>query len=108
MLQDARLEGSLRAEGKQGAEETVQGMEERSEKCSGGEMMGAEILSLPGKPTLRKDEVAKIFDCSVRHVEHLMEEGSLRGTDIKSALCRRPAIRIYTESVREFAEKRRL
>jgi len=67
------------------------------------------ILNLPDKETLRPDEVAKIFSCSKKHIYHLVEEGSLRrALDIKSVLCRKPAIRIVTDSVREFAEKRRL
>ncbi len=66
------------------------------------------LMALPNKPTLRKDEVAKIFDCSVKHVNHLLEEGSLHKIDIRSAICRRPAVRIVTQSVREFMEKRRL
>jgi len=66
-------------------------------------------LSLPNKPTLRPDEVAQIFSCSKVHVYHLVEEGSLRqALDIKSVMCRKPAIRILTESVREFVESRKI
>jgi len=71
-------------------------------------MMEQQILSLPDKPTLRPDEVARIFSCSKVHIYHLVEEGSLRGANIKSAICKRPAVRIYTESVREFVERRRI
>ena len=68
-----------------------------------------EILHLPDKETLRTDEVANILSCSKVHIYHLVEEGSLRkALDIKSVMCRKPAIRILTESVREFVEKRRL
>jgi len=67
------------------------------------------ILNLPAKPTMRPEEVARIFSCSKMHVYHLVEEGSLeKALDIKSVLCRKPAIRILTESVREFVERRRI
>jgi predicted DNA-binding transcriptional regulator AlpA len=67
------------------------------------------ILNLPDKPTMRPDEVATIFSCSKKHVYHLVEDGSLtQAVDIKCKFCSKPAIRIVTESVREFVEKRRI
>jgi len=63
---------------------------------------------MPEKPTLRPDEVARILGCSTRHVEHLMEEGSLEAVDVRSAITPKPALRITRRSVEEFWNARRL
>lgn len=65
-------------------------------------------LEMHTKLTLRPDEVARMFSCSKQHIYNLVEEGSLRGADVKSAICRKPALRILTSSVEEFLERRKI
>jgi hypothetical protein len=64
-------------------------------------------LEIPAKPTLRPDEVKQLLGCSEVHVRHLVEEGSIAAVDIRSAVCRKPSLRILRSSLVAFIEKRR-
>ena len=70
-------------------------------------LFGAPVaLTVPDKPTLRPDEVARLLGCSNEHVRHLIEEGSLAAMDIKSTGAGKPAHRVMQASVVKFMQKR--
>lgn len=64
-------------------------------------------LTVPDKPSLRPDEVARLLGCSDEHVRHLIEEGSLAAVDVRCAGTSRPAHRIVQASVVEFVQQRK-
>lgn len=67
----------------------------------------ARPLTVPDKPSLRPDEVARLLGCSDEHVRHLIEEGSLAAVDVRCAGTSRPAHRIVQASVVEFVRDRK-
>ena len=67
----------------------------------------AVMLEIPAKPSLRPDETARMLGCSEVHIRHLIEEGTLAAVDIRSAICRKPSLRISRQSLVEFIQKRK-
>ncbi|MFA7334832.1 MAG: hypothetical protein WC130_11160 [Kiritimatiellia bacterium] len=63
-------------------------------------------LDVPGKPSMRMDEVSRLLGCSNEHVRHLIEDGSLAAVDIACKGTIRPAHRVVQASVVEFVKKR--
>jgi hypothetical protein len=60
----------------------------------------------PGRTTLTLQEIAKKLSCTVNHLIHFIEDGSLQAVNIQGPGAKRNLWRVPIESYRQFVTKR--